>query len=142
MQPSSSQLWSLYKTTQFVMAQSLSQSLNFAIITAFNPLGQLRSPSFNTIQDKALQYDIQRLNTVYRSIYGCSADLSYSEKSWLVAIEQSTAIDLAIEYKQNAIYFVNGDRLSLVPCLLADQQEDYIGSFQQRTRIFPANVFR
>jgi hypothetical protein len=127
--------WELYKTTQFVIAQPLSSELNFAILTAQNPKGICQSEAQNRYLDYALQQDIQRLNVPYRSMWGCAPDYSHRERSWAIVADKQPLIALAKLYQQNAIYWVEEDRLYLLPCLLQGFQAEYLGHYSERQRV-------
>ncbi|WP_111979864.1 DUF3293 domain-containing protein [Algibacillus agarilyticus] len=124
--------WELYKSTKFVFQQTVSSEIDFAIISACNPRGQILTSSHNRIRDKALQNDIYHLDAIYRSVYGCSPSLDFHEKSWLVGIDKIAAIQLAIKYEQNAIFWVEQGQLYLVPCLLTTESEVHLGLFKER----------
>ena len=127
-----SDLWQLYQTTVFALNQRFSLDFNFAIITAYNPKGDNLSCGQNALLDNELQEKINEKGILARSIYGCSPDLSHWEKSWALFTDKTQAIDIAIKFKQNAMYWVEADRLILVPCLLTDQKDIEIGRFSKR----------
>ncbi|WP_419570069.1 DUF3293 domain-containing protein [Rheinheimera sp.] len=124
-------LWDQYKSSVFLCHQRLGQDISFAIISAQNPAGDLHHPSQNLLLDKHFSDFLDQLNLPYRAIIGCSPDLSFQEKSWAVLCEKSKAVDLAIRFKQNAIYWVEAGKLFLVPALL-QHQEEYLGAFYPR----------
>lgn len=126
------QLWQAYKSTVFVLEQPLGCHFDFAIITACNPQGQDLPNSANRLRDKALQQDIAQTGAVYRSLYGCSPEFDYCERSWAVATDKQHATALAEKYQQNAIYWVEQGQLFLTPCLLTDFNEEHLGAFQNR----------
>lgn len=127
-------LWQQYKDSVFFIEQPLSEQLNFAIITAYNPEGQVCNLGANRLRDKALQHDINQLKIPYRRIWGCSPQLDYSEKSWVIATEKKQAIELAIKYQQNAIYWIEQGMLYLTPCLMHTEAEELLGRFNLRIK--------
>ncbi|WP_016954282.1 DUF3293 domain-containing protein [Catenovulum agarivorans] len=125
-------IWQIYKNVVFEFGQPLSPRLNFAIITAHNPLGELCSAGQNAMLDRVLQRDITALGVPYRSLFGCDSTKSHMEKSWAIAIDKEIAITLAKNHKQNALYWVADDQLYLVPALMVGVQEEYIGRFSDK----------
>jgi len=130
----SNRQWQCYQEAEFLFTQALSSELSFAIITAHNPKGQLLSACQNRLLDRQLQFEIQQLHRPYRAMIGASADRCHMEKSWAVSIDKASAIRLGCQFNQNAIYYVEHDKLQLIPCLLSktQQQEEVIGPFSSR----------
>ena len=124
-------LWHHYKHTEFLFTQILSSQISFAIITAYNPKGEVLSAPQNGLLDRKLQHEISRLGLPYRSMIGASKDRKYMEKSWAVFVDKAAAIRLGCLFHQNAIYYVEADKLQLVPCLLA-KEETPLGAFSPR----------
>ncbi|WP_108944511.1 DUF3293 domain-containing protein [Shewanella halifaxensis] len=124
-------LWHYYQQTEFLFTQILSTQLSFAIITAYNPKGQVLSACQNGLLDRKLQNEINSLGLPYRAMIGTSQDRTYMEKSWAVAIDKAGAIRLGCLFNQNAIYYVEADNLQLVPCLMA-KEETLLGAFSPR----------
>jgi len=128
-------LWQCYQEVEFLFTQALSSELTFAIITAHNPNGQILSACQNRLLDRQLQLKIEQLNRPYRSMVGTSVDRCHMEKSWAISIDKASAIRLGWQFNQNAIYFVEHDKLRLIPCLLSkteEQEEIVIGPFSSR----------
>ncbi|WP_028765720.1 DUF3293 domain-containing protein [Shewanella fidelis] len=124
-------LWHYYQQTEFLFTQMLSTQLSFAIITAYNPKGQVLSACQNGLLDRKLQNEINSLGLPYRAMIGASQDRTHMEKSWAVAIDKAAAIRLGRLFNQNAIYYVEADNLQLVPCLMA-KEETLLGAFSPR----------
>lgn len=131
------ELWESYKSSIFLCHQRLAADINFAIISAQNPAGLLTSPEFNLLLDKQLQAHLQQIGAPYRSVIGAAPDFSVQEKSWMVLCEKAQAIALARVFTQNAIYWIEQNKLYLVPVLL-QQPEEYLGVFQSRMVLLPA----
>lgn len=129
-------LWQLYKSSIFLSYQSLSMAINFAIISGQNPAGKTENPLYNQLLDKRLQARLLQLGAPYRSVIGAAPDLSFQEKSWVVLCDKQQAITLALEFTQNAIYWVEQGQLYLVPVLL-QEPEECLGQFQQRLVLLP-----
>ncbi|NMH65949.1 DUF3293 domain-containing protein [Shewanella salipaludis] len=127
-------LWHHYSETRFLLTQSLSCQLSFAIISAHNPLGTLLTPCQNRLLDRQLQSEIEKLHRPYRALVGAAADLTHMEKSWAVFIDRELAVELGRRFNQNAIYYVEQGRLSLLPCIAA-RDELKLGSFTERVKL-------
>ncbi|MCL1057528.1 DUF3293 domain-containing protein [Shewanella gelidimarina] len=127
-------LWRYYQETQFLITQGLSSKISFAIITAHNPRGKALTPCQNRLLDRKLQQDILMLRQPYRAIVGASQDRKHMEKSWAVSTDKASAIELGRKFNQNAIYYVEDDKLQLVPCLLS-AQETPLGAFSPRVNV-------
>lgn len=124
-------LWESYKTSIFLCHQALNCDLDFAIISAQNPAGQTEHPYLNLRRDNQLQACLNQQRLPYRSVIGSAPDLSFQEKSWIVLCNKSCAIELALQFEQNAIYWVEQGELFLVPVLMM-QNEERLGSFSER----------
>ncbi|WP_299009314.1 DUF3293 domain-containing protein [uncultured Shewanella sp.] len=127
-------LWQCYQETEFLLTQALSSQLSFAIITAHNPKGMILSPSQNRLLDKKLQNELVHLGALHQEMIGTSVDMSHREKSWAVAVERKVGIAIGLKFKQNAIYYVETDKLRLIPCLF-QKQEICLGSFSKKMKL-------
>jgi hypothetical protein len=135
-------LWRYYQETQFLITQGLSSKISFAIITAHNPRGKTLTPCQNRLLDRKLQQAILMLRRPYRAMVGASQDRKHMEKSWAVSTDKASAIELGRKFNQNAIFYVEDDKLQLVPCLLSGQ-ETSLGAFSPRVNVvheFPDRV--
>ncbi|QYK02077.1 DUF3293 domain-containing protein [Shewanella psychrotolerans] len=126
--------WHCYQQTQFLLTQTFSPLLSFAIITAHNPRGEILFPSQNRLLDKQLQRHILKLQYPYRSVVGCSSDKSHMEKSWAITMDKIDAVALGRVFNQNAIYYIEQDQLQLVPCLV-NYDELSLGCFSSRVSL-------
>lgn len=134
MENSLDRLWQHYQNTQFLLTQTLSHGVSFAIITAHNPLGSILTSCQNRLLDRQLQREIHILQSPYRAMVGASADFSHVEKSWAVFIDKDAAVALGRRFHQLAIYYVEDGMVSLVPCH-ADKAEIEIGAFSHRLNL-------
>ncbi|MBZ9612610.1 DUF3293 domain-containing protein [Rheinheimera maricola] len=124
-------LWESYKTSVFLCHQALTEDIDFAIISAQNPAGHTEHPYLNLRRDNELQACLNKQRLPYRSVIGSAPDRSFQEKSWIVLCDKKSAIELALQFEQNAIYWVQQGELFLVPVLIA-QTEECLGSFSER----------
>ncbi|ABZ75362.1 conserved hypothetical protein [Shewanella halifaxensis HAW-EB4] len=127
-------LWRFYKETEFLFTQILSSQLSFAIITAYNPCGEVLTACQNGLLDRKLQHEIHRLGLPYRAMIGTSHDRKHMEKSWAVVIDKAQAVKLGCQFNQNAIYYVEADCLHLIPCLVA-KFDAHLGAFSPRVKL-------
>ncbi|WP_213997002.1 DUF3293 domain-containing protein [Arsukibacterium sp.] len=124
-------LWEAYKDSVFICRQRLASQLDFAIISAQNPAGEMKNPHLNLCLDKRFEGVLQQARIPYRSVIGASADLRFQEKSWIVFCDKITALQLGQNLQQNAIYWIEQNKLYLVP-VLYQQHEEYLGLFDSR----------
>lgn len=134
MNQSNNLLWQCYQDVQFLFSQPLSSDLCFAIITAHNPKGKVLTSCQNRLLDRQLQHEIDKLRQPYRAMVGTSVDRCHMEKSWGVSTDKDSAVILGRKFQQNAIYFVERDKLQLIPCLFSPSQyqEQMMGRFSSR----------
>ena len=124
------ELIKIYSETVFELMSPLSELPNpFAIITAYNPQSKNFSESNNIIANQALEEDLSQVFHV--PVNGRSLDASHQEPSFAVQISKAAAIGLAEKYNQNAIFWVEGDDLHIVPVLM-NGDEISVGSFRSR----------
>ncbi len=124
-------LWESYKTSVFLCHQPLGDQINFAIISAQNPLGDLKHRQLNLTLDCQFETRLNAENLPYRRLIGASPDLMFQEQSWAVMCDKAKAVDLALTFQQNAIYWVENGQLYLVPALFKNH-EVHLGSYQSR----------
>ena len=108
---------------------------SFAIVTACNP-GEMLGASENRSRADQLQRCLKGDERVRRfcNIEGCSPDLGHREASlavWGLSLEQ--ALELGRLWKQNAIFWVDEDQLTVVGC--RSGREVALGNFLERLRI-------
>lgn len=130
MSPESHELINLYSETVFCFADEHIEIPNpCAIITAYNPKNKLFSDKHNKTANEALEQDISQV--YYLPVDGGSSDQTHQEPSFMVQISKPAAMGLAEKYDQNAIFWLEGDDLHIVPVLM-EGDEVSIGSFQSR----------
>jgi len=139
---SSSQAWYVsqimileeYAETLFaVKSREMEWPARFFIITACNPesSGERREDKEAQLR---LRKDLNRLGGSMQKLTGISPDWAHEEKSFAVCgIEDARMLELGREFRQNAIFLVEGDDLSVVSCGGAEQLT--LGSFRERLRL-------
>ncbi len=103
----------------------------FAIITGYATTGKTWSDEQNQAADRELEAELRSRSVWLRRVEGCSPTSRHAEPGWAVAISFDQACDLGLRFKQDAIYYVNGDDLSVSYC---DNRRRHvpIGSFRER----------
>ena len=107
----------LYQQVVFLLPPSFVVPQQFAIVTAYNPLGACLEDEENVRRNRQLESSFGRIS--YQPLVGCSLDLSHQEPSFALVCPKSEAIQLARRYDQNAIYWVEAGRLWLEPVALS-----------------------
>ena len=88
----------------------------FAIITAFARTGQKWTATQNQMADGALRKELVTRNVWLQRLTGYSPTTGHAELGWAVEITLDAACDLGLRFQQDAIYFVEGDRLFVSHC--------------------------
>lgn len=85
----------------------------------------------NKQRNAQLQSIIKRSGSLCVPIIGTSEDLSHQETSFITDLQSKKVIQLAKKFNQRAIFEINMDNLSIIPCY---EKEDTImlGSFTDR----------
>ncbi|MDF2179114.1 DUF3293 domain-containing protein [Aliiglaciecola sp. CAU 1673] len=128
-------LWQQYQTVQFLCAQKPVFSSQFAIITACNPAGEVLVEKRNSALHNTFEKRLQGLELPYVEMTGASLDLRHQEPGFAISCRFDQAMQLAVEYHQNAFYWVEDDQLWLMPCLAAGRSEVNLGPFAPYIRV-------
>ena len=115
----------IYQQVVFVSESKIGFD-TFAIITAHNPLGRVLSNEQNADLNKDLQLDLAPFS--HQSVIGASKDMSHQEASFAVVCSKAEATALADKYLQNAMYWISGGQLELVPIKLPCEKV-HLGKF-------------
>ena len=123
-----------YKQTLFIpKCKDVEWPENFWIITACDPY----SAGDRTSDDrtmKQLRQEFSRKKYWKARIVGISPDRKHREASFAVTgIEVDEALETGRRYGQNAVFRVQGDRLSLIAC--GDGKTANVGNFRERLRL-------
>jgi len=84
------------------------------------------------MQQQKLMHKLEKKQIPYWTIVGCSPDLTYREPSLLIDSDKITALELALSFEQNAIFWIEEQQLWLIPCCMQGQTEVALGSFTDR----------
>ena len=126
-------VWDNYRKTIFVASKPIKPPSSFAILTADNPGSNVLPKSVNKNAANTLLRELHDLQCHPIEIRGSSRDLDYSECSYIAQISKQDALHIGERYQQNAIYWVDNNKLYLIPCTAAqDHEEEYLGLFSER----------
>ncbi len=103
----------------------------FAIITAYATTGEKWTAAENDAADRALEADLKMKSSWVRRITGYSPSTGHGEPGWAVTLSFEAACKVGVQYKQDAIYFVKNDTLSVSFCDARKKQVE-IGPFRPR----------
>jgi hypothetical protein len=134
--------WINYRTTVFVvdneawgpLDQSGGRLANFAVITAWNPEGQIQSRDTNDRLDQQLTRKLESIASAKVRADGCSPDLKHREPGWAVGIPREQAVEIGREFGQIAVFWVENDTLFLLPCIDKSHPEEPVGSWDSACR--------
>ena len=90
---------------------------DFAILTAYATTGETWTDAQNKEADQKLEAELRNAGHRLHRISGYSSDLKTYEEGWAVAMPLQTAWELAIKYKQVALFYYRNDELLLVYAL-------------------------
>lgn len=104
---------------------------SFAIITAFATTGEEWTEARNTEADKELESILRRRASWVVRITGYSPETGHAELGWAAVLSFNDACDLGLEFKQDAVYFIERDKLFVSHC---DHRREliFVGIFRQR----------
>jgi hypothetical protein len=105
----------------------------FAIITAYATTGKQWSDAQNQEADLALEAKLRGEAPWVRRLTGFSPTTNHAEPGWAVAIDFGKACEIGREFKQHAIYYVEGDELSVSLC--ASEETKKVGEFRARVHL-------
>lgn len=103
---------------------------NFAIISAYATTGENWEASRNNAADRALEEELREKSVWIARIVGYSPDTGHEEPSWAANLSLDIGCALGERFKQDAIYYVVGDKLSVVKCNGTESAE--VGSFREK----------
>ena len=87
---------------------------SFAILTAYATTGETWTPEQNIEADRQLEAELKKGGHRIHRISGYSKDLDTHEEGWAVVMNLKPAWDLAVKYKQVALFYYQDDELLLV----------------------------
>ena len=90
---------------------------DFAILTAYATTGETWTDEQNKDADQKLEAELRKGGYRIHRISGYSKDLKTHEEGWAVVMDLKTAWNLAVKYKQVALFYYQNDDLLLVYAL-------------------------
>ena len=105
----------------------------FAILSGYATTGEVWTDDRNAAADRALGETIFVIGVWRERITGFFEDTGHSEPGWAAELDLEAACDLGLKFLQDAIYYVQGDALSVSYC---DDRRALVpvGSFRERIR--------
>ncbi|QSA18706.1 DUF3293 domain-containing protein [Vibrio furnissii] len=122
-------LWQAYPNVRFAFKSPL-RKRSFAIITAWNPKSQRLSNNENCVNNQRLQQKL--MNYDWSEVVVGDDHFDWFEESFAVVMPLDTALQLARDFDQNAIYYVMNDELMLHSCI--DDEVTSLGSLQEKLK--------
>ena len=122
----------IYLNTHFSTANEINDWPNeFSIITAYATTGENWSDEQNKTADTALEDNLKENYNWVKRVIGYSPQSGHSEPGWAVNADWHQACDLGVQFKQDAIYCVSNNTLSVSYC--DERRKDvYVGNFLER----------
>lgn len=84
------------------------------------------------LNQEKLKNDLELLNVNFVPLEAGNIDFEYCEPSFAVNCHLKQAVDLCLRHQQNALYWVQDDKLWLIPVDMQSQKTTEIGTFSQR----------
>ncbi|MBM3876493.1 MAG: DUF3293 domain-containing protein [Verrucomicrobia bacterium] len=119
-----------HQTVFLVLDDGKSWPREFAVLTACNPDGTLIGDDENARRTEALRRQLEARGLVLGRVDGCSPDLVHREPGFAARLTVEDAVVLGRWFQQEAVFFVRGDEVLLVPCDGAVPVS--LGSWQKR----------
>lgn len=102
----------------------------FVIVTAYATTGEQWPAEKNARADEALRQRLEALGVWHWRITGYDPATGHAEAGWAVAASVPDGIALGRAFRQDAIFAVAGDRLSVVSCV--DERRAEVGAFSKK----------
>jgi hypothetical protein len=103
----------------------------FGIVTACNPRGVPADGATNRRLDAELGARLTEAGIAHFRIIGGSRDGSHAEPGYGCLVDRTRAVQLGRERNQEAVFWVEGGELFLIPCAGLGDPE-LLGSFRER----------
>ena len=103
----------------------------FVIITAYATTGESWTAERNDSSGRALESELVSREVWFERLTGYSPSTGHAEPGWAAELPLDEARELGIRYRQDAIYHVIDDRLSVTHCDVG-RELVFVGSFHDR----------
>jgi hypothetical protein len=94
----------------------LGKPSDFWVVTAYNPKGRPADSGDNIQADALLLADIEELKITPFRVTGLSPDETHAEPGWGFSSDETTALEIARCYRQQAVYHFTAGRIDVVDC--------------------------
>lgn len=103
----------------------------FVIISAFATTGEFWTSRQNEDADRRLASQLSALGVWVERVTGYSPTTGHAEPGWAAELAIEEACDIGLHFRQDAIYHVKNDRLSVTYC---DSRREllHVDSFRSR----------
>lgn len=121
-----------YANTYFKIPDRRDDDLpsEFIIVTAFNPDGQNCAAELNQSHDSDLAALIQKKSLSSWRVIGGSRDFVHAEPGYAIEANLDAGIEIGVQFRQEAIFWINHGNLFLVDCSL--RQKTAMGEWKLR----------
>ncbi|RYD60475.1 MAG: DUF3293 domain-containing protein [Verrucomicrobiaceae bacterium] len=89
---------------------------SFAVVTAWNPDGNVLSPEENELHGRDLSERLNTLGLVHFPVTGYDPASPHGEPGFGISCDSGTAISLGKEFSQIAIFVIRSGMVHLVSC--------------------------
>jgi hypothetical protein len=120
----------VYFSVRFRVPQSVTWPARFVIVTAWATTGERWTDAENHAADERLRARLRELGTAPIRVTGYAPETGHAEPGWAIALDPDAALRLGREFRQHAIYLVDGDALHVVRC--EDARAAPVGRFRDR----------
>lgn len=108
----------------------------FAVVTAFATTGELWTADENVAADAALLDELRAAGIWHRRVTGYSPATGHAEPGWAADLPFEAACDMGRRFRQDAIYWIDGDDLFVSHC--DDRRLPVpVGRFRERVTATP-----
>jgi len=121
-----------YKQAHFLIDPAIKDLPDsFGIVTSCNPNGEEVGSAENLRLDRELGSLLSSTGSDHFRVTGGSRDMTHAEPGYGCLVDRERIVDLGHQWNQEAVFWVEGDDLFLIPC--ATRQEfELLGSFRER----------
>jgi hypothetical protein len=119
-----------YFDVRFRASDPVTWPLRFVIVTAWATTGERWTDAENSGADDRLLARARELGATPIRVTGYAPATGHAEPGWAIDLAPAAGLRLGREFRQHAIYAVDGDGLRVLRC--ADALEAAVGSFRER----------
>jgi hypothetical protein len=106
-----------YFNTRFRTEQpAVALPARFVVVTAYATTGERWTQAENTRADSALAQHLAALGVWHCRITGYDPATGHAEPGWAVEVTREAGLELGRAFRQDAIYWLDGEALWVVSC--------------------------